>query len=183
MIITISGKPGAGKTTVGTKLAEQLDYNLYDVGMLRREMARKRNMTIEEYNKLGETDPSTDLEPDKYQTELAEQEDNFVIQGRVSFYFIPKSLKIFLDVDEMKGAQRIFTDLQNDPEKRNQNKYANVDELIEANKKRIASDSLRYAKYYDGLNIFEKTHYDLWIDTSDKNADQIVEEIIKHIKK
>ena len=77
MIISISGTPGAGKSTVAPMLADKLGYKRYYMGGLRREAARKRGLTIEEYNKLGETDPSTDLEVDRYQEELGKKENNF----------------------------------------------------------------------------------------------------------
>lgn len=56
----------------------------------------KRGMTLAEYNKLGETDPSTDIEVDEYQKKLGETEDNFIIEGRTSWHFIPHSLKFLL---------------------------------------------------------------------------------------
>lgn len=177
MIITISGKPGSGKTTVGRMLANHLGYDEYDIGILRREMARKRGMSINEYNKLGETDPSTDTEADEYQKQLGLDTDNFVIQGRTSFHFIPHSVKIFLDVGERIGAERIWGDLQKDAEGRNEGKYSSIEQLITATRKRIASDTKRYHQYYD-INIFEKNHYDLWIDTSDQTPQQTLDAIV-----
>ncbi len=182
MIITISGKPGSGKTTVGTMLAEHLGFEEYDIGILRREMARKRGMTIGEYNKLGETDPSTDTEADEYQRELGLEKDNFVIQGRTSFHFIPHSVKIFLDVDEKVGAERIWKDLQADADKRNEGKYSSVEELIEGTRVRIASDNKRFHEYYDGLDIFDKNHYDLWLDTSNITQKEVMQLILDHIE-
>ncbi len=182
MIITISGKPGSGKTTVGRLVAEQLGYKQYDIGILRREMARKRGMTIEEYNTLGETDSSTDTEADDYQAELGRTEDNFVIQGRTSFHFIPNSLKVFLDVDTRVGAERIWGDLKNDPESRNQKKHDSIESLMKSTQERIDSDNMRYAKYYDGLNIFDRSQYDLWLNTTETSAEKVVETIVNAAK-
>ncbi|MCX6741353.1 MAG: AAA family ATPase, partial [Candidatus Parcubacteria bacterium] len=46
MIITLSGKPGSGKTTVAKILAEKLGYKFYSTGDLRGQMAMKRGLTI-----------------------------------------------------------------------------------------------------------------------------------------
>ena len=98
MIISLSGAPGSGKSTVAQMLADKLSWPRYYMGGLRREAAKKRGLSLAEYNKLGETDIKTDKEVDEYQRELGEKEDNFVIEGRTSWYFIPHSLKIYLDV-------------------------------------------------------------------------------------
>ena len=59
MIITISGIPGSGKTTVGRMLAEKLGYKFYSIGDLRGKMAMERGMTIDQLNELGKTDGRT----------------------------------------------------------------------------------------------------------------------------
>jgi cytidylate kinase len=45
----------------------------------------------------------------------------------------------------------------------------------------MASDDLRYKKYY-GLDYKDKTHYDLLIDTSKLNAEEVANAIIKYLK-
>ena len=51
MIITISGKPGAGKTTVGKAVAARLGLEFYSMGDLRGKMASDRGLTIDELSK------------------------------------------------------------------------------------------------------------------------------------
>ena len=111
MIISLGGTPGSGKTTIAKLLAQKLNWPHYYMGALRRQKAKKRGLTLAEYNKLGETDPITDTEVDEYQTQLGKTKDNFIIEGRTSWHFIPHSLKIYLIVDEQTGAERIFNNL------------------------------------------------------------------------
>jgi len=54
MIITISGLPGSGKTSVGKLIAERLGYEFLSIGDLRGSFASKKGLTIDELNKLGE---------------------------------------------------------------------------------------------------------------------------------
>ncbi|NUM42573.1 MAG: AAA family ATPase, partial [Leptospiraceae bacterium] len=100
MIISISGAHGSGKSTVAQMLAKKLFWPRYYIGGLRREAAKKRGLTLAEYNALGETDPTTDTEVDEYQRQLGLSSDNFIIEGRTSWYFIPHSFKVYLDVSE-----------------------------------------------------------------------------------
>ncbi|HLD33742.1 MAG TPA: cytidylate kinase family protein [Candidatus Nanoarchaeia archaeon] len=177
MIISISGKPGAGKTTVANILAKKLHYKSYYMGGIRRELAKKHGMTLEEYNKFGESDPSTDKEVDEYQKKLGKTEDNFVIQGRTSFKFIPHSFKVYLDVDDAVAAERIWEDIQQNPEQRNEASTSLAD--VKKNfKKRMLSDKKRYLKYY-GFDCYDTKHYDVVINTTDKTPEEVVGEIIR----
>ena len=84
MIITISGMPGSGKSTVARRLSEQLAYKRYYMGAVRRKAARKLGMTLEEFNKKGETDASTDLFVEEYIQKLARLLLKAAPRGRLS---------------------------------------------------------------------------------------------------
>ncbi|OIO64090.1 hypothetical protein AUJ83_00225 [Candidatus Woesearchaeota archaeon CG1_02_33_12] len=175
MIITISGTVGSGKSTVGILVAKKLGFKCYCIGDLRREMAKKRGISLAELNKLGEKDSYTDLEPDKFAEEKGKTEDNFVMVGRTSFHFIPHSVKIFLDVEPKTGAERVLNHSRNDE------KYKNLNEAIEKIRIRLESDKLRYKKYYN-LDIFNKKSYDYVIDTTNLTIKEVVDKIIKKIR-
>ncbi|MBD3208945.1 cytidylate kinase family protein [Candidatus Woesearchaeota archaeon] len=179
MIISLSGLPGAGKSTVAKRLAKKLGYRQYYMGRLRREAAKKRGMSLEAYNKLGETDSSTDLDVDKYQERLGKTEDDFVIEGRTSFHFIPHSFKVFLDVDMEEGARRIMGD--EDACTRNEEVAGSVKEQVTNLQERMASDHKRYQKYF-GIDCYDKSNYDFVLDTTHLAPAQIVEKIIKAAK-
>lgn len=179
MIISISGSAGSGKSTVANILAEKLNMKSYYIGEIRREMARKKNMTLEEYNTYGETHPETDTEVDEYQTALGKTEDNFIIQGRTSWHFIPHSIKIFLTVDLDEGAKRIWSDLQQNAEKRNEAHVNNIEDVKQSLINRQKSDSERYKKYYD-IDAYNTANYDIVIDTTHITPQQVVEKILKH---
>lgn len=169
MIITISGLPGSGKSTVGKIIAEKLNYEYMSVGDFRGQMALDRGMTLDELNRLGEGESWTDEEADKYQAEYAKTHDNLVIEGRMSFHFIPDSFKIFITVDLKTAAKRT---LQNRAERKDEAKVSGAAEAEELLRERIESDKKRYLKYY-GIDYTDPKHYDLVVDATTPSAEEI----------
>jgi len=181
MIISISGAPGSGKSTIAKKLAEKLGWPRYYMGELRRRAAKKMGLTLAEYNKLGETDPKTDLEVDEYQKKLGQTKNNFIIEGRTSWHFIPHSIKIYVDVDKKVGAKRIFKELKNKNTRNEDKDLKNSTDVLKSNKKRLASDKKRYKKYFN-INSDDKKNYDLIVDTTNLNKKQAFDKTYKYIK-
>mgnify|MGYP001563070199 CR=1 FL=1 len=181
MIITIGGTPGSGKSTIAKMLAAKLGWPHYYIGGLRRQKARERGMTLAEYNKLGETDPSTDLEVDEYQKELAETKDNFIIEGRTSWYFIPRSVKIYVNVSAEEGARRVFKELRENSERNEDNELKTIENVLESHKKRIESDRTRYKKYYH-VDAHNKSNYDYCVDTTNLTKEEAFAKIYEYIK-
>ena len=176
MIITISGMPGSGKNTVADILAKELNLKRYSVGNYRREMAKERNMTLEELNRLGEKNEFTDRDADEWQKKIAKTQDNFIIDGRLSWHFIPDSVKIFLDVKPEIGAERIMLD------KRQEETAKTEKQAVKLWKDRLKSDIKRYKKYYN-LNPYNKKNYDFVLDTSKLNIEQATAKVLWFIKK
>lgn len=181
MIISFSGAVGSGKSTVAERLAQDLGLKRYYMGALRREAAKKRGLTLAEYNELGETDPATDREVDEYQRELGKKEDNFIIEGRTSWYFIPHSLKIYLDVDPKEGARRVYGALKKKNDRNEDKPLNSLEEVAESADRRFESDRRRYQKYY-GVDVNDSAHYDLFLDTTHLNPEEAYQAVWKFIK-
>jgi predicted cytidylate kinase len=171
MIITINGMPGAGKGTVSRYLARKMRLKYYGIGMMRREIAKKRGMTIAELNKLGEKEVWTDKLVDDFQKKLRKK-DNFIADGWLSWHFIPNSIKLFLYVRPEIGAKRIFQ------AKRSEEGYKNIKDAQKGIKKRIIRTSWRYRKYYGIKNLYDISNYDIIIDTSYLTIDKMCKEIL-----
>lgn len=178
MIITICGTPGSGKGTVGKILARKLHYKYYSMGDVRRKYALDHNMTIEELNKLAETDPSSDELVDKFQVDIGKKEDDIVVDSRLGFHFIPKSYKIFMSVDPAVGAQRIM-----DAHRAGEN-YKSLDEAMQGLRTRMDSDMKRYQALYH-VNPYDtrKNGYNRVIDTSESTPEELVKTILEAMKK
>jgi len=172
--------PGSGKGTVGKMLARKLKYKYFTIGGIRRELARSKGMTLEEYNRLGEKKSFTDKPIDAWQKKYGRTKDKTVMEGRLSWYFIPHSVKIFLGVSLREGAWRIWHDSSH--LRQHEAKFCSHRSVIVALKRRITSDTKRYRKYYK-VNIFDRRHYDLVVSTTKRTPNQVLRVIMKHLRK
>lgn len=181
MIISIAGTPGSGKSTVAKILSKKLRIKRYYMGGLMREASKKRGITLQKYLAICDKDSKIDREVDEYQRRLGKTSDNFIIEGRTSYHFIPHSYKIFLDVDKKEAAKRIFKELKNSKNKRNEGTPKNEKEVLIGINKRMSDEKKRYKKYYN-INPYDKKNFDLIIDTTNITAQQAAKKILHMIK-
>jgi cytidylate kinase len=181
MIITISGKAGSGKSTVAKTIAKKLNLKHYSMGDLQRKYAKEMGLTIEELGELESKDDKIDKEVDAYQTKLAKQEDDFIIDGWLSFHFIKKSIKIFLDCNENIGAERIFSDTKENKRDESERKVNDKEEAKKILIERMQTNRKRWLSYYN-IDFLDMNNYDLVVDTSKIKAEQVVEKILRFIK-
>ena len=176
MIIALGGRAGSGKSTIGKILAKKLKYKHYSMGDFQREIAKERNISIIELGELEEKDPSIDQEVDKKQIDLGKSQDNFVIDSRLGFHFIPQAKKVFLEADFELRASRIL----NDKSRKEDN--PDINKAKENIIKREKSEIKRYTKYYH-INPYDTKKYDIIIDASGNEPEEIADNIIKSINK
>ena len=188
MIITISGNAGSGKSTVAKIILKQLNAERIYVGGIRRELARKKGMTLEELNVYALDHPETDVDVDEKAAaqarELEKEGKIVIVEGRTMFHFIPESIKIYVKVDSLVGAKRIWQDLQKAELdlKRNQDKVNSLEELQEKTENRQKNDIVRYQKYY-GVNPYDEKHYDLVVDSTTPSAVKVAKKVMEFIEK
>jgi predicted cytidylate kinase len=172
--ITISGLPGAGTTTIAKLLEKKLGLKYVYSGDIFRKMAEKYNMSLEEFGNYCERHKEVDEQLDKYQLEIL-QKGNAIVEGRIAGWLANRnhipSTKILLEADLETRASRIVKRENGDIKKRKK-------EIL----KRENSEATRYKKYYN-IDLDDTSIYDLVVDSSVKTPDEIVEIIIKEIKK
>jgi cytidylate kinase, putative len=175
MRITISGPPGSGKTTVCSLLSERLQIGSIVFGRMFRELAKEKGISLSELGTLAENDPSIDISIDDHILEIAKGKEDVILESRLSAYMLYRNgipaLKVYLDATPETRIERISARDGESPE----DAYKNTME-------RHASEAKRYMKYY-GINADDKSVYDIVIDTDSRTPDEIVDIIIKEMKK
>ena len=121
-IITISGKPGSGKSSTADKVAELLSYTRYSAGDIVRNTLRKQKISLEEFNKRAEADHEIDNMIDEELRNLRSEKD-VVIDSRLGFYWIPESFKVYLDLDDDVATARIFKDITANASRSSEGQY------------------------------------------------------------
>jgi len=175
MQITITGMPGSGKSTVAKILARKLHYKRYSAGEIRRRIARKKGILLRELNKIGEKEQWTDKIADEFIKKLA-RKDKIIVDGRIAWYFLPDSIKFFLDADIKTRAKRVLES------KRKEEQFNDLREAMKEIREREKSDMKRYKKYYGIKNCYDKRHFDYIIDTTHSNPRNVANKMIKIIK-
>ncbi|MDC1205425.1 cytidylate kinase family protein [Candidatus Pacebacteria bacterium] len=163
--ITVSGKPGSGKSSTSDKVAELLGYTRYSAGEQARNYIRENKITLAEFNQMAEEDHSIDHAIDAELRKLREHDD-IVIDSRLGFYWIPESFKVYLDLHLDVATARIYKDIDMNEGRLKSGEVAHsMSDVAKHVKDRLDNEKRRYQSLY-GVNPYNLTHYDLIIDTS-----------------
>ena len=181
-IISLAGDLASGKGETSKILIEKLGYGIYRNGQYFRELAKKMNMSVTEFNIYVEKHPEIDRDIENSAAEYAKNNDNFIIDARLGWYAVPESFKVYLTVDIDVAAKRAFYDA----DRKETEKFETIEEQKEDMIKRYKLENERYYKLYN-VRKDDMSNYDLVVDTTnitpEQVADKIVEEYTKWLKK
>ncbi|WP_406658103.1 AAA family ATPase [Methanolobus sp. ZRKC2] len=153
MLLTISGLPGSGTTTVSRILSEKHGLEMISAGEVFRSLANEYGMTLAEFGELAESDDSIDLKIDERQKEIANTRDNVILEGRLAGHMANKALKIWIKAPVEVRVSRIVG-----------RESGSFEGKLEETKEREASEAIRYSSIYD-IDIRDLSIYDLVIDS------------------
>jgi CMP/dCMP kinase len=164
-IITISGKPGSGKSSTADRVAELLGYTRHSSGdMVRRVLARE-GMSLEEYNRRAADEHDLDDKVDDELRSLRNAKD-IIIDSRLGFYWIPESFKVYLDLDLEVATARIFKDAVNNKKRSAAGEGGtSLPDVARQVRERMQDEQNRFKSLY-GIDPYNTRHFDLVIDTS-----------------
>lgn len=181
-IITLSGKPGSGKSSTSDKVAELLGYTRFSSGDMVRKMLEKKGMTLAEFNERAEDDHSLDDEIDEQLRDLRSKKD-IIVDSRLGFYWIPESFKVFLDLDMDVASARIYSDItENANRKMGAGTGKNIADVSRLVTERMQNERNRYRAMY-GVDPFNTSHFDLVINTSRHSPQTVALTVFDHYKK
>jgi len=157
MIITISGLPGSGTSTVSAILSRRIGVRVVSAGDIFRKMAKDRGLTLEEFGASALDNEEIDREIDRFQKKIATdariKATDVILEGRLSAWMAEPDLAVFvtapLDVRAARVAHREGTLLS--------------DAAIGIRGRELC-EAARYEKYY-GIDVDDPTVYDLVINS------------------
>ena len=181
MIITITGKPCTGKSTMAEIFEKKYNFERVYAGKIFKEEASKLGLSILDLCKselMEELDVKVDNQlKDIYNARL---KDDLLIESRTSWSFMPKAFNVFIDLPEHIMAERLFNS-----DRSVHDKGATLEEAKTKVTERYNADVKRYKKVY-GIDCDNLDNYDFVIDNSnltpEQTADKIYEAYLKYLE-
>lgn len=154
VVITVSGTPGSGKSSVASHLSSELGLRHVSAGDLFRRLAAERNMSVVDLNLLAQRDASVDREVDGMSVHEAEI-GNAIIEGHITGWIVKQAdLRVYLDAPLAVRADRIA-----------KREMIGFNAALEQTRRREESERLRYRSLY-GIDTGCLNGFDLVMNTS-----------------
>ena len=181
-IITLSGFPGSGKSTVKKILADKLGYKTFSTGGYVRDMAYEAKLTLAEFQKIMDKDDSIDHKVDEKLKEINNGEEKYIVDAHLAFRFVPNGFNIFLTVSPEGAAKRIFNDAQSESRIKSGEVMESVNDAKKKIEERIQSNVERYGKLYD-INPYDEGQCEFVVDTEKMSAEEVAATIVEVYEK
>lgn len=169
--ISLTGDLGSGKSHISRLLSENLGFRIVSTGSIQRGIAEKYGMTTLELNEYTKTHPEIDDEIDGMITRLQHADEPLIFDSRLAWHFAPASFKIYLTVDLQEAARRIMND------KRAGESYTSLEEAVQKLADRRNSELERFKSYY-GIDYSDLENYDCVVNTTRKNPEEVLAQIL-----
>ena len=165
MIITITGLPGSGKTSIAKELSKHLHLKHYSMGDLFRKIAKKRKISVLDLTKKGELINYLDEE----QKKIAKK-GNCIIDSRLGAYLIKNAkIRIYIYANLNTRARRIAK------REKISHKEAMHETLIRER------EELKHYKEVYNIDYRDKKLYNIILDTDKLDVEQSTKKIINKI--
>jgi CMP/dCMP kinase len=155
LIVTVSGPHGSGKSTYATKLAGSLGLRHVSAGMLFRNLADGKNVSLEKFQEMAAADPSIDRLVDERTMAEAEKGD-IVVDGQLAGWVLKEisDLRVLLTAPLVVRLERIAA-----------RDRISLDEARRQTLHREGVQAERYRRHY-GFSVDDWSIYHLILDTS-----------------
>jgi predicted cytidylate kinase len=175
MIISVSGLHGTGKSEIAKLIADRLGILYYSTGQMFRDLAKEKNMTLEEYTNYVESHPDIDKELDNKVVNIAKK-GNIIIDSQLSGYIL-KSIADF--------RIHLTCPLELRVKRMSERDQTSLEEKLKETTLREKSELERFKKLYNidisDKNLINKL-FDLVINTENLSIEEVLDKILSEIK-
>lgn len=171
-LITVSGLPGSGTSTLCRVLEEQTGWAYLNTGSVFRQMAQENGVSLADFGRRAEADGEIDRQLDDRMIDLAQQEQaGCILEGRLMGWMAHRrnlpSLKVWVHADIETRVKRVSgRDEQS------------VEGATAAIREREQSERARYAQHHD-IDLADLTIYDLVLDSAQARPDELLAQVLR----
>lgn len=165
--IAISGEIGTGTTTLSALLSEELNWQHLNTGEYFRKWHKENNLDLEETKKIP---PELDRKVDMDFQELMKKGEGIVFEARLAGWLakdLNQVFKILLLCDFNTAMERV-----------SKREGKGIEEVKAENSKRSKALLEKFKELYGVENYLDPKYFDLVIDTTNLNQEQVLEKVI-----
>ena len=177
VLITISGHPGSGTSTLVKLLSEARGWSSLNGGELFRQEAKRRDMSLAEFGQLCKQNLDVDRELDlllKDEMLRNDEDAPSIVESRLAGWWayqlnlnIPR---IWLNVDERERAKRVQA-----------REGGEIDDILDASRKRASVDAERFLELYNLLPE-QKEPYTHILDATSLNPQEVLAQVLEIVE-
>lgn len=171
--ITIGGRAGTGTSTLAHLLEHRTGLPYVYGGRIFRDAAAARGLSLAEFGRLCEEDPTVDQQLDDRQVELL-RAGGLILESRLAGWLAHRNrvpaLKVWVVCGDEERFRRITARDGGDT-------ATQVTRTIE----REASERRRYQRYYD-VDLDDLTPYDLVLDSTTRPPEDLAADVLRRLE-
>jgi CMP/dCMP kinase len=169
LLITVSGPPGSGTTTVAQRVADRLRLELVPGGEVFRALAAERSMSLPEFGLYVADNPEVDVELDSRLARRARDGDA-VVESRLAGWIAHNerlaAVVVWIDCDPRIRAQRVAA-----------REGVSVERALADNEERQRVERGRYLALY-GVDLADLSIYELALDSGELRPPALADRIV-----
>jgi cytidylate kinase len=169
VLITISGLPGSGTTTVSRLVADALGLERVPGGEVFRQMAAESGMTLAEFGVHAQVHHEIDIELDDRLTEHARR-GGCVIESRLAGWLVTRAhldaVRVWIDCADEERARRVAA-----------RDGTTAAQALADNAERAQVEHARYLAVYD-IDLTDRSIYDLVLESTEAPPELLADRVV-----
>jgi cytidylate kinase len=174
LLITVSGPPGSGTTTVAQRVADRLGLELVPGGEVFRALAAERDMSLPVFGRYVADHPEVDVELDSRLARRA-RDGGAVIESRLAGWIAHNerlaAVVVWIDCDPRIRAQRVAA-----------REGVSVGRALADNEERQRVERGRYLALY-GVDLTDLSIYELVLDSGELQPQELADRVVDAAEK